>query len=167
MADEAAALPSVLCHRKGSGRDTTGRSGHHGTELDHRGLSARRADFYEGIREFDKTVDPFFKSITAHRCERPPPLEPTQTAPSDRADMPIGDQSGASLERTRRAATVRQSATPSRLLGSNQPQPTSSGNGSIPVWPIAPSLRAAGNPIPIASANHVGREKAAALRTCA
>jgi hypothetical protein len=27
---------------------------------------------------------------------------------------------------------------PSRLLGSNQPQRTSSGNGSIHVWPIAP-----------------------------
>ena len=64
----------VLCHRQCSGRDNTGRSGHHGTRFDPRALSGAACGLYEGIREFGRWADPFFKSITAHWCERPPPF---------------------------------------------------------------------------------------------
>jgi hypothetical protein len=53
---------SVLCHRQCSGRDTTGQSGHHGTELNDRGLSRATCGLYEEIREFARSADPFFKT---------------------------------------------------------------------------------------------------------
>jgi len=54
--------PRVLCHRQCSGRDTTGRSGHHGTRFDPRPLSGAACGLYEGIREFGRWPDPFFKT---------------------------------------------------------------------------------------------------------
>ena len=50
-----------MCHWQCSGRDNTGRSGRHGTQFDHRALSGVTCGLYREIREFGRTVDPFFK----------------------------------------------------------------------------------------------------------
>jgi hypothetical protein len=57
-----AALVGVFCVTQCSGRDTTGRSGHHGTRVDHRALSGVTCGLYAEIGEFGKSVDPFFKT---------------------------------------------------------------------------------------------------------
>ena len=62
---------SVLCHRKCSGRDNTGQSGHHGTDFDRRALSAGVCGLYEDFREFDKTPDPFFKTTAIDHSANP------------------------------------------------------------------------------------------------
>jgi hypothetical protein len=52
----------IVLSAPGEGRDDTGQSGRHGTRVDRRALSRVTCRLYEEISEFDKAVDPFFKT---------------------------------------------------------------------------------------------------------
>jgi len=62
LAHQLSCVP-CLCHRECSGRVTTGRTGRRGTRPRDRGLSGVTCGLYEGIREFDKAADHFFKTF--------------------------------------------------------------------------------------------------------